>query len=140
MAETFQILMVEDNPGDVYLFRRSLQRAGLEAEVTHLEDGALALSYVLRENPYQHAAVPDLVVLDMNLPKRTGTEILSALRQSPTFSGVPVMMMSSSVFTRPPASASEIVTNTLYLTKPMDLAGFLRIGEMVKDLLLATRA
>ncbi len=130
----FHILLVEDNPGDVYLFKLALTRAGLAAEVTHLADGELGLSYVRREPPYERSRLPDLAVLDMNLPKRTGAEVLEAMRLNPDFAQVPVVMMSSSALARDQASNQKLA-HTQYLTKPSDLAEFLRIGELVKEIL-----
>ena len=134
----FHILLVEDNPGDVYLFKLALTRAGLAAEVIHLADGELGLSYVRREPPYEQSQLPDAAVLDMILPKRTGTEVLEAMRLNPEFAHVPVVMMSSSALARDQASNQELV-HTQYLTKPSDLAGFLRIGELMKEILVEAR-
>ena len=131
----FHILLVEDNPGDVYLFKLALTRAGFAADVIHLGDGELGLSYVRREAPYEQSQLPDLAVLDMNLPKRTGAELLEAIRLNPDFAQIPVVMMSSSALARDQASRQERGP-TQYLTKPSDLTEFLRIGLLVKEILL----
>lgn len=136
--QPFQILLVEDNPGDVYLFKLALTRAGLAAEVIHLADGEVALSYVRREPPYHQSQLPDLAVLDMNLPKRTGAEVLEAMRLNPEFAHIPVVMMSSSALARDQASKQERA-HTQYLTKPSDLAEFLHIGGLVKQILVEAR-
>jgi CheY-like chemotaxis protein len=135
----FQILLVEDNPGDVYLFKRALVKAGLESEIIPFADGAAAMAFVRRESPHEQSALPDLAVLDMNLPKRDGTEILKAMRESAEFARVPVVMMSSSASPREQAKTKEL-GDTRYLTKPMDLDGYLAIGEVLKEILLAGRA
>ena len=130
----FHILLVEDNPGDVYLFKLALTRAGLAAEVIHLADGELGLSYVRREPPYEQSQLPDAAVLDMILPKRTGTEVLEAMRLNPDFAQIPVMMMSSTALASDQASRQGRGP-TQYLTKPSDLTEFLRIGLLVKEIL-----
>ena len=136
--QLFQILLVEDNPGDVYLFKLALTRAGLPAEIIHLADGEVALSYVRRDPPYEQSQLPDLAVLDMNLPRRTGDEVLEAMRLNPEFAHIPVIMMSSSALARDQASKQERAL-TQYLTKPSDLAEFLRIGDLVKQILVEAR-
>ena len=136
--QPFHILLVEDNPGDVYLFKLALTRAGLPAEIIHLADGEVALSYVRRDPPYEQSQLPDLAVLDMNLPRRTGDEVLEAMRLNPEFAHIPVIMMSSSALARDQASKQERAL-TQYLTKPSDLAEFLRIGDLVKQILVEAR-
>ena len=139
----FHILLVEDNPGDVYLFKLALTRAGLTAEVIHLADGELGLSYVRREVPYEQRQLPDLAVLDMNLPRRTGAELLEAMRINPDFAQIPVLMMSSAALARDQAVRQEATSQeagpTHYLTKPSDLTEFLRVGVLVKETLLGGR-
>ncbi len=134
----FHILLVEDNPGDVYLFKMALTRAGLAAEIIHLADGELGLNYVRRESPYEQSQLPDLAVLDMNLPKRTGAEVLEAMRLNPDFAQIPVVMMSSSALAHDQANQQER-GHTQFITKPSDLAEFLRIGVLVKETLLQGR-
>ncbi len=132
----YRILLAEDNPGDVFLLKRALQRAGVECDITAFSDGAAAMSFVKREGEYADAPLPDLAVLDMNLPKRNGSEILEEMRRRPEYAKVPVVMMSSSASPRDQAKASEL-GGTLYVTKPMDLDGVLKVGEVLKDILLA---
>ena len=97
------------------------------------------MSYVRREPPYEQGQLPDLAVLDMNLPRRMGTEVLEAMRLNAEFAQIPVVMMSSSVRAQDPTHAQEQL-HTRYLAKPSDLAEFLRIGVMVKEILLGARA
>src|SRR5947207_11161569 len=80
-AEPFRILLVEDNDADVYLLRKALENAALNFELIVIDDGAEALAYARSEGKYSGAARPDAAVLDMNLPKSEGTEVLEALRR-----------------------------------------------------------
>jgi CheY-like chemotaxis protein len=135
----FQILLVEDNPGDVFLLNRALKQTGLECEVVRLPDGAAAVEYVRRRAPYEQSPLPDLAMLDMNLPKKDGAEVLEVMRQTPEYANVPVVMISSAASARDRERTTGM-GDTRYLTKPMDLEGFLKIGELLKEILMAGRA
>ena len=133
-AEPFRILLVEDNDADVYLLRKALENAGLNFELIIIDDGAEALAYARSEGIYSRAARPDAAVLDMNLPKSEGTEVLEALRSNERLSGVPVVILTSSA-----SPAERLRMERLgvqrFITKPPDLEEFLQIGNVVADLL-----
>jgi two-component system, chemotaxis family, response regulator Rcp1 len=133
--QTFQILLVEDNPGDIYLFRQALKGAGLNFELTVIEDGAEALAFAKRDGKYAGSPVPDLAVLDVNLPKIQGTEVLGAMRQNEELAHVPVALMTSSATPGDQAMSKEFNV-TRYIMKPLDLEDFLQIGKVLKQLLL----
>lgn len=130
-----QILVVEDNPADVELLRRALSSAKLDYELTVLDDGAEALAYVRQQGDYSAVNAPDLAVLDMNLPKHDGLEVLTAMRASPKFTEVPVAILSSSSSPRERARMEKLNLGR-YLTKPPELEAFLKIGDTLKELLL----
>src|SRR5690242_19343776 len=108
-----RILLVEDNPGDVLLFRVALGEAGLECEIVEISDGASALDFVQNPPP----ALPDLVVLDLNLPKASGKEILTRIRETQAFEHVPVVIWTSSR-ARIDQSQIEVLGVARYLVKP----------------------
>ena len=127
------ILVVEDNPADVGLLRLALKAAQVECDLTVLEDGAEALAFVRhRQNPGDF--VPHLIVLDLNLPKNGGLEVLEAIRANPAFSGMAVAILSSSSSPRERARIEEFGVDR-FITKPLDLDGFLGIGAILKTLL-----
>ncbi len=134
VTQRFRILLVEDNPGDVYLFEQALKSAGLDFELTVIEDGAEALAFARRQGKYAEAAVPDLAVLDANLPKNEGVEVLQAIRQSEHLSSIPVAIMSSSVTPSDQEKANELRVER-YIAKPLDLDQYLLIGETLKQVL-----
>jgi CheY-like chemotaxis protein len=134
---TARILLVEDNPGDVELLRLALRKAGLDCELTVLDDGAEALAFVRQQGEYADVPVPDLAVLDLNVPKYDGVEILEALRANPAFAAVRVAVLSSSSSPRERASIQKFNISR-YITKPLDLDEFLKIGQTLKDLLADT--
>jgi chemotaxis family two-component system response regulator Rcp1 len=134
-APTFRILLVEDNPADIYLFREALKEAGLNFELTVIEDGADGLAFARRQGKYAAASVPDLAVLDLNLPRASGASVLEAMRQSEDLQRVPVFIMTSSTELREQTRAMELDVER-FITKPLDLEEFLQIGLVVKEVLL----
>jgi chemotaxis family two-component system response regulator Rcp1 len=134
-VQSFQILLLEDNAADVYLFRQSLKAAGLNFALTVIEDGADGLAFARRQGKYATSSVPDLAVLDLNLPKIGGISVLEAMRQNTDLERVPVFIMSSSADVREKARARELGIER-FITKPAGLEAFLQIGHVVKESLL----
>jgi CheY-like chemotaxis protein len=134
-----RILLVEDNPADVGLLRLALKDAEFDCDLTVLEDGAEALA-LLRRGGYQDGTpIPDLAVIDLNLPKNGGLEVLEAIRANPVFEGMPVAIFSSSSSPRERAKIEEYGVDR-FLTKPLDLDGFLGIGSILKTMVQAGKA
>jgi chemotaxis family two-component system response regulator Rcp1 len=129
-----QILLVEDNDADVYLFRKALETAELQFELTVMRDGAEALAFVRREGKYAASPVPNLVVLDLNLPKDGGIQVLEAIREREPFSNVPVAIVSSSDSPQDRDETGKFGVDR-YITKPPDLDEFLAIGQIFRELL-----
>jgi DNA-binding response OmpR family regulator len=128
------VLVVEDNPGDVELLRWAFGRAKIDCELIVIDDGAEAMAFVQQSGKYANAVAPDLAILDLNLPKYDGLEILGGMRANLAFASVPVAVLSSSSSPRDRARM-EVFRIARYITKPPDLEEFLRIGEVVKELL-----
>ncbi len=135
--EPVHILLVEDNPGDIYLFRKALEAADLRFRLTVLEDGADALSFIRGEGKYARSPAPDLIVLDLNLPKYDGSHVLRAIRQAGRFSHVPAVIASS--LPSLPTGPDQQSGITRYIRKPSDLDEFLNLGATLKEVLLETR-
>lgn len=137
-ADSYQILLLEDNDADVYLLKRALHCAGVDFELTHLEDGAEGLAFVGRQGKYAGRQRPDVAILDLNLPKHDGTEVLAAIRQSSDLAAMPVVIVSSSESPEDLARVSQFQVDR-FLTKPPRLDDFLQIGIVLKDLLIQSR-
>jgi len=137
-AQIFHILLLEDNPADVYLFREALKSAGLNFVLTVIENGADGLAFARRQGEYSQSSVPDLAVLDLNLPKRGGAAVLEAMRQNKDLERVPAFIMSSTAAPREQARAEELGIQR-FITKPPNLEDFLQIGQVVKEVLLKGR-
>ena len=133
------LLVVEDNPADVQLLRLALDHAGLDCDVTVLEDGAAALAYIRKLQAASHSAIPNLVVLDLNLPKNGGIEILEAIRNTAAFNRMAVAILSSSSSPRERQRIDSFGVDR-FITKPLDLDAFMEIGNEIKSLLLERRA
>lgn len=128
------ILLVEDNPGDVDLLRLAFETAELDCELTVLDDGGEALALVRQEGKYAEIPPPDLAILDLNVPKNDGLEILEAMRSNETYADVAVAVLSSSSSPRERA-AMERFHIRRFIRKPSDLEEFMQIGSIVKELL-----
>ena len=138
-AQTFHILLLEDNAADIYLFRQALKSAGLNFELTVIENGADGLAFARRQGEYAGSSIPDLAVLDLNLPKGGGDSVLEAMRQNKDLGLVPALIMSSTAGPREQARAKELGIER-FITKPPNLEEFLQIGQVVKEVLLKNRA
>ena len=129
-----RILVIEDNLSDVYLLERALQKQDLRFELMHLPDGGEALAFIRRQGAYYGAPIPDLILLDLNLPKYTGEEIAREIPKAKHLASVPVCMWSSSLFWRD-QSVFKSLGVVRFITKPSGLDQFMEIGVIIKDLL-----
>jgi CheY-like chemotaxis protein len=129
-----RIVLVDDNPADVRLLRLALDNADLDCELIVIDDGAEALAFVRQQGQDARNSPPDLAVLDFNLPKSDGLQILKAMRENRAFTGVPVAVLSSGLSPRDMAKIQEF-TLARYITKPSTLEEFLKIGSSLKALI-----
>jgi CheY-like chemotaxis protein len=126
------ILLAEDNPADVYLIREALKEHGVDCAIQTASDGREVLTLIDSAGPGWH---PDLIILDLNLPRHDGIELLRKLRSTVELSHVPVVVLTSSDSPRDRATATELGA-TRYLSKPSNLEHFLELGAVFKELLL----
>lgn len=135
MSSPITILLAEDNPGDVFLVRRALEKHGLQAvELIVVEDGQAALRYIDRVDADDAEVSPDLALLDLNLPRATGSRILLRIRQSRRCNGIPIIIVTSSDSPLDRDAASQLGA-TGYFQKPGDLAGYMQLGRVVRQAL-----
>lgn len=128
------ILIAEDSKTDVFLIREALKAAHVEARVKIVTDGYAAITFIDTVDADEKTPCPVLMLLDMNLPKRNGSEVLNHLRRSPRCSGMRVVIVSSSDAPRDRASVAELATAG-YFKKPSEYAEFMKLGLLVKGLL-----
>ena len=121
-----EILMVEDSPGAVRLTIEALRDAGLDSQLHVVEDGVAALDFLYCRPPYCGAVRPDLVLLDLNLPRKSGAEVLDEIRRDPALNGIPVVVLSTSHAEDDVLRCKALAANC-YLVKPMDYEGFVTV-------------
>jgi len=133
----FRILLAEDNPGDVLLFREALKTRKIAFEVEVAEDGQRALALVRKlAGAGEHL---DLIVLDVNLPRHSGDEILQQIRREPSLAAIPVVMLTSSCSPADQEKAGALGAN-LYMQKPSDLDQLLEVACVIESLLLRSQS
>jgi CheY-like chemotaxis protein len=125
-AQPLELLLVEDNPGDVRLAEEAFKAAGEMPAIHVAHDGAEALQYLRRQPPFQNAVRPDLILLDLNLPKVNGREVLSAIKSDPDLLRIPVIVWTTARSEREVAAVYELHANCC-VTKPVDLDSFFRL-------------
>lgn len=130
----FEILLAEDNPADVYLIREALREHDVAFTLQVAEDGKDVLAFLSGESSTLPPGVPKLIILDLNLPRHDGIEILQRVRATTRLSGVPVVVLTSSDSPRDRLIATELGA-TRYLRKPSSLEQFLQLGAVFKELL-----
>lgn len=131
ISRPIEILMVEDNPGDVRLTREALKDCKVLNDLHVVEDGVAALDYLHRRAPYENALRPDLVLLDLNLPKMDGRQVLAAIKSDPVLKVIPVVVLTSSEAEEDIVRAYDLAANC-YVTKPVDLHQFNRIVKAIE--------
>ncbi len=126
------ILLVEDSLADVELTLEALEEAKFANEVTTIRDGAEALEHLHRRGVHADAVRPDLIILDLNLPRRSGHEVLADLKADPDLRRIPVAVLTTSSSERDVVQSYDLGANC-YLTKPVDVAQFLHVVQSIED-------
>ncbi len=127
-----EILLVEDNPGDVRLTREALKEGKVRNNLNVVGDGVEALAYLRREGKYAGTVRPDLILLDLNLPKKDGREVLVEIKQDPSLRLIPVVILSSSPAEQDILRAYDLHANC-YVTKPVDLDQFITVVKSIEN-------
>lgn len=127
-----EILLVEDNPGDVRLAREALKENKVENNLHIVEDGVSAMEFLRKQGKYQNAARPDLILLDLNLPKKDGREVLAEIKADNDLKRIPVVMLTISKAEEDILRAYNLHVNC-YITKPIDLDQFIKVVRTVED-------
>jgi CheY-like chemotaxis protein len=135
-AKPMEVLLVEDSPGDLRLTREAFKDAKVLINLHVASDGTEAMAFLKRDGGHTNAPRPDLILLDLNLPKKDGREVLQEIKQSPTLKSIPVVILTTS------ASDADILRSYLlhancYITKPVDLKGFLNVVKSIDNFWLS---
>ena len=126
-----RFLLVEDDADHAYLVRRSMTQSRISNELEHVHDGLEAIKYLDREAPYADRVRPDLILLDLKLPKVDGHEVLAHIKNSPTLKSIPVVVLTTSDAETDRAKAYADHANS-YIVKPLDGAGFRTVIDHLK--------
>ena len=130
------ILLVEDNPGDARLAREALVDSKIRNEINHVKDGVEAMAYLRRQPPFEAVTTPDLILLDLNLPRMDGRQVLSAIKSDPELKRIPVVILTISKDEEDILRSYNLHANC-YITKPIDLTQFINVVRSIEDFWLS---
>lgn len=127
-----EILLVEDNPGDADLAREALEMSKMKNNLHVVEDGVEAMAFLKKEGIYSDAVRPDLVLLDLNLPKKDGRQVLTEIKSDDRFKAIPVVILTSSSADEDILKSYNLHANC-YITKPIDFSQFMKVVNCIED-------
>ena len=127
-----EILLVEDNPGDVRLTREALRDSKVQNNIHVVDDGVKAMQFLNREAPYQDVPRPDIILLDLNLPRRDGREVLADIKLSEDFRRIPVVILTTSDDEQDILKSYDLHANC-FITKPVDFNRFITIVKSIEN-------
>ena len=126
-----KILLVEDNPGDVRLTLEAFKEGKVNNEINVVTDGVEALTYLRKEGQYADVQLPDVILLDLNLPKKDGYEVLAEIKQDPDLKRIPIVILTTSEAERDILQTYYMHANC-YITKPVDLGQFITVVKSIE--------
>jgi CheY-like chemotaxis protein len=125
------ILLVEDNPGDIRLTQEALQEEKIINKIYIAKDGIEAMQFLHKENPFSNVPTPDIIMLDLNLPRKDGREVLVEIKNDPYLKHIPVIILTSSQAEKDVAMSYNLYANC-YIVKPINLDGLWRLFAVWK--------
>jgi chemotaxis family two-component system response regulator Rcp1 len=132
LVQPIEILLVEDNPGDVDLTREALESGKIKNMLHVVSNGEEAMAFLRHKGKHTHAPRPDLVLLDLNLPRMDGREVLAQIKSDDDLKRIPVVVLTSSKAEEDILKVYNLHANC-YITKPMDLLQFLKVMHVIED-------
>ncbi len=127
-----EVLLVEDNPGDAQLTRIALEDSKISIHLNVVEDGVEAMAFLRKQEKYIQAAHPDIVLLDLNLPKKDGREVLAEIKADENLKRIPVVVLTTSQAEEDILKAYNLSANC-YITKPVDFDQFVKIVKSIEN-------
>jgi len=131
-----EILLVEDNPGDIRLTREALKEGKVQNTLHVVQDGVEAVAFLRRQGKYREVDRPDLILLDLNLPKKDGREVLSDIKEAPDLRRIPVVILTTSDSEKDILTSYNLHANC-YIIKPLDLDKFINVVKSIEDFWLS---
>jgi CheY-like chemotaxis protein len=135
-GEALQVLLVEDNPGDVRLTREAFKDAKVHLELNVVGDGVEAMDYLHQRAKYGDCPRPDLILLDLNLPRKDGRDVLAEVKGHPLLKTIPVVILTTSA-SDVDIESSYLLHANCYISKPVDMEGFLKVVKSIDDFWLS---
>ncbi len=132
LLKPIEILLVEDNLADIRLTQEALKEEKLHNNLSVVNDGVEALAFLRREGKYANAVRPDLILLDLNLPRKDGREVLKEIKNDPDLKAIPVVVLTISDAEKDILASYNLHANC-YITKPLDLNQFSRVVKSIQD-------
>jgi two-component system response regulator len=132
MGTVIEILLIEDNPGDVRLTREALKDMKLKNALHVVPDGVEAMAFLRREGDYASAPRPDIILLDLNLPRKDGREVLEEIKQDEVLKRIPVVVLTTSDDESDILASYNLHANC-YITKPVDMRRFIAIVQNIEN-------
>lgn len=132
IGKPVEILLVEDNPGDVRLTQEALHDGKVLNKLHVVEDGISALAFLNREGEYEDAPRPGLILLDLNLPKKDGREVLAEIKSNEDLRRIPVVVLTTSHAEEDIVKSYDLNANC-FITKPVDLDQFIKVVKSIED-------
>lgn len=136
LSTPINILLVEDNPGDIRLTQEVLKEGKVYNTLSIVENGIQAISFLKKENEYQDASTPDLILLDLNLPKKDGREVLFDIKNDPELKKIPVVVLTTSQAEEDILKVYDLNANC-YISKPVDLGQFIDVIKSIENFWLS---
>lgn len=127
-----EILMVEDNASDIRLTEEALKESRMSINLHIVKDGACAIHFLQKQGEYANVPVPDLIILDLNLPKKTGHEVLDFIKSDRTLARIPVVVLTASYAEEDILKSYELHANC-YIVKPLNVEKFFKIVRSIED-------
>jgi chemotaxis family two-component system response regulator Rcp1 len=135
-GHAIEILLVEDNPGDVRLTREALKEAKVGNNLSVVADGVEAMAFLRREGTYSKAARPDIVLLDLNLPKKDGRQVLAEVKADPNLRRIPIVILTTSKAEEDILKTYDLHANC-FITKPVDFDQFVKVVQSIEHFWLS---
>ena len=132
MNDPVRILLVEDNPGDARLAQEALKDSKVTNKLFHVEDGVEAMAFLRKQGKYADMPRPDLILLDLNMPKKDGREVLAEIKEDDDLKCIPVVILTVSKAEEDVLKAYDLHANC-FITKPIDLSQFMKVVKSIED-------
>jgi CheY-like chemotaxis protein len=131
-SRPIEVLLIEDNPGDANLTKLALEESKIRINLNVVQDGVEAIKYLRREDMYETVTIPDLILLDLNLPKKDGREVLAEIKADRLLRRIPVVVLTTSQAEEDILRAYNLFANC-YITKPVDFDRFVKIVQSIEE-------